>query len=62
MVGTYVIFEKFPDGKLVFVERTESLGQAKMRFFSLTLSSRREYLVWDPTRGHEVVLGAVATA
>jgi hypothetical protein len=62
MAGTYEIFEKFPDDKLVFVERAESLEQAKIRFFSLTFSSRREYLVWDPARGHEVVLRAVAHA
>lgn len=60
MVCTYEIFEKFPDGKLVFVEKTASLEQAKVRFFFLTLSSRRDYLVWDPTRGHEVALRGAA--
>jgi hypothetical protein len=62
MAGTYEIFEKFPDDKLVFVERAESLEQAKIRFFSLTFSSRREHLVWDPARGYEVVLWAAAHA
>jgi hypothetical protein len=62
MGGTYEIFEKSPDGRLVFVEQIESLEQAKVRFFSLTQSSRREYLIWDPARGREVVLRAAAAA
>jgi hypothetical protein len=33
-----------------------------VRFFSLTQSSRREYLIWDPARGREVVLRAAAAA
>ena len=39
MLGTYVIFEKFPGGKLVFVESTEGLERAKLRFFHLSESS-----------------------
>jgi hypothetical protein len=62
MSGVYEIFEKSPDGKLVFVEKAEGLEQAKIRFFFLALSSQREYVVWDPTRGHEVVLRTVAHA
>jgi hypothetical protein len=62
MSGIYEIFEKLPDGNLVFVEKAEGLEQAKMRFFFLSMSSQREYLVWDPARGHEVVLRAVAHA
>jgi hypothetical protein len=56
MVGTYEIFEKFPNGQLVYVERTEGLEQAKMRFSFLTASSQREYLIWDPTSGYEVTV------
>jgi hypothetical protein len=33
-----------------------------MRFFSLTSSSQHEYLVYDSTRGCEVVLKARAAA
>jgi hypothetical protein len=62
MIGTYEIFEKFCDGKLVYVERTGGLELAKMRFLSLTKASRRDYLIWDPTRGYEVVCRAAATA
>ena len=62
MSGIYDILEKFPDGKLAFVKKAESLWQAKMRFFFLALPSQREYLVWDRERGHEVVLRAVAHA
>jgi hypothetical protein len=61
MLGTYVIFERFPDGKLVFVESTEGLEQAKLRFFHLSESSQRKFVIWDPARGHEVALTA-ATA
>ena len=42
-------------GDLVFVEKADTLEQAKVRFFFLTLSSGREYLVWDQTRGCNVV-------
>ena len=62
MASTYDIFEKCPDGQLVFIEKAESLAHAKMRFFFLTLSSQREYLVWDSARGCEVVFGVAATA
>jgi len=60
--GTYDILEKLPGGALLLVERAESLEQAKMRFFTLTSSSRHEYLVYDSTRGCEVVLKARAAA
>jgi hypothetical protein len=50
MGGTYDILEKLPNGALLFVERAESLEQAKMRFFALNSSSRFEYVVYDPTR------------
>ena len=60
MGGTYDILEKLPNGTLLFVEKAESLEQAKMRFFALTSSSRHEYIVYDPTRGCEVVLKARA--
>jgi hypothetical protein len=62
MGGTYDILEKLPNGTLLFVEKAESLEQAKMRFFALTSSSRHEYIVYDPTRGCEVVLKARAAA
>jgi hypothetical protein len=62
MGGTYDIFEKLPNGTLLFVERAESLERAKMRFFALTSSSRHEYIVYDPTRGCEVFLKARAAA
>ena len=61
MVNTYEIFERCPDEKLLFVQRVEGLQHAKMRFFFLTASSQREYLLWDPARGYEVVLRAAAT-
>jgi hypothetical protein len=62
MGGTYDIFEKLPDGKLMRVETVEGLDLAKMRFSFLTFSSQREYLVYDPVRGCEVVLRAEANA
>jgi hypothetical protein len=62
MGGTYDILEKLPDDTLLFVERAESLERAKMRFFALTSSSRREYIVYDLTRGCEVFLKAGAAA
>ena len=62
MGGTYDILEKLRNGTLLFVEKAESLEQAKMRFFALTSSSRHEYIVYDPTRGCEVVLKARAAA
>jgi hypothetical protein len=62
MGGTYDILERLPDGKLLFVETAESLERAKMRFFSLTMSSRHEYVVYDRTRGCEVALRARAAA
>ena len=60
MGGAYDVLEKLPGGKLLLVERVESLEQAKIRFLCLTLSSRREYLVYDATRGCAVVLRAAA--
>jgi hypothetical protein len=60
MGGTYDIWEKLPDGKLLWIERAESLEQATMHYFSLTLSSRHEYLVYDSTRCCEVILKARA--
>ena len=60
MGRTYDIFEKLPDGKLLRVETVEGLDLAKMRFSFLTFSSPREYLVYDPARGCEVVLRAAA--
>lgn len=63
MLATYKIFEKFPDGTLAFVEKAENLERAKVRFLSLSAaSSQREYLIWDATRGYEVVLRAAATS
>ena len=62
MSAVYEIFEKFPDGELVFVEKAEGLERAKTRFFFLAFSSQREYLVWDPARGQEIVLQTVAPA
>lgn len=62
MAQTYEIFEKLPDGSLLFVEKTESLAQAKVRFFFLTFSSQHEYLVWDSAKGHEVPVKTVAHA
>jgi hypothetical protein len=62
MLMTYEILEKCTDGKLIFVESAQSLEQAKLRFFFLSLSSQREYLVWDLARRHEVVLRAVGHA
>jgi hypothetical protein len=62
MGGMYEIYEKFPDGKLMFLEKAEGLEKAKMRFFILATDSQREYLVWDPSRGCEVALRARATA
>ena len=62
MAETYDIFEKLSDDQLVFVEKAEGLPQAKMRFFFLTLSLGREYLVWDRTRGCEVFFRAAAVA
>jgi hypothetical protein len=60
MGGTYAILEKLPDGTLLFIERAESLERAKMRLLALTSSSLHEYVVYDPTRGCEVVLKARA--
>ena len=62
MGGTYDILQKLPNDTLLFVERAESLERAKMRFFALTSSSLHEYVVYDPTRGCEVVLKARAAA
>jgi hypothetical protein len=62
MGGTYDILERLPDDTLLFVERAESLERAKMRFFALTSSSLHKYVVYDPTRGCEVVLKARAAA
>jgi hypothetical protein len=56
MLMTYDIFERRSDATLAFVESAQSLEQAKMRFFSLSFSSRRQYVVWDQERMHEVVL------
>ncbi len=55
MSGIYEIFEKSPRGDLVFIERAEGLERAKQRFVFLTLASQREYMVWDPARGCEVL-------
>jgi len=60
MGGTYDILEKLPNGTFLLIERAESLEQAKMRFFALSSSSRHEYVVYDSTRGCEVVLKARA--
>jgi hypothetical protein len=62
MIATCVIFEKFPDGKLVFVESTEGLERAMQRVFHLSESSQRELVIWDPTRGGEVALTAAPSA
>jgi hypothetical protein len=62
MGGTYDIFEKLSDGKLLWIERAESLERAKMRFFALSSSSRHEYVVYDKTRGCKVGLKARAAA
>jgi hypothetical protein len=62
MGGTYDILEKLPNDTFLFVERAESLERVKMRFFALTSSSRREYMVYDKTRGCEVFLKAGAAA
>jgi hypothetical protein len=62
MGRTYDILEKLPDGRLLRVETVESLEVAKMRFSFLTFSSEREYLVYDPMRGCEVVLRSAANA
>jgi len=62
MSEIYEIFEKLPDGSLLFIERVANLERAKMRFFALTFSSGREYLVWNSTRGSEVALRTVAHA
>jgi hypothetical protein len=56
MLRTYDIFEKHSDGTLAFVESAQSLEQARMRFFYLSFSTRRQYVVWDHERMHEVVL------
>jgi len=53
---TYDILEKRSDGTLAFVESAQSLEQARMRFFYLSFSTRRQYVVWDRERMHEVVL------
>ena len=58
MRSRYHILERLPDGKLLRIETVESLEQAKVRFSSLTLSSLRHYLVYDPTRGREIALNA----
>jgi hypothetical protein len=62
MAGTYEIFERVPNGTLAFVEKADGLETAKTRFFCLSVSSQREYLVWDPARGCEVILKVTATA
>jgi hypothetical protein len=56
MRSLYHILERLPDGKLLRIETVDSLEQAKLRFSSLTLCSRRQYLVYDPTRGREIAL------
>jgi hypothetical protein len=61
MGSIYKIFEKFPDGQLVFVESVESLEEVEMRFLWLTANSQREYLIWDPAKGYEVALKRAAT-
>jgi len=60
MTQTYEIFEKRPRGDLFLVGKCESLGKAKLRFFFLTLSTPREYLVWDSANNREVDLGIPA--
>jgi hypothetical protein len=62
MGGTYEILEKLPGGTLLLVERAESLEHAKMRFLALNSPSGHDYIVYDPTRGCEVVLKARAAA
>lgn len=60
MARTYEIFEKRPRGDLLRVGECESLEKAKLRFFFLTLSSPREYLVWDSANDRELELAAAA--
>ena len=60
MAGIYEIFEKLPGGQLTFVEKAEGLEKAKTRFFLLAFSSPREYMVWDPARGCEVLFRIAA--
>lgn len=62
MAGPYKIFEKLPNGELVFVEKAENLEQAKMRFLSLSSASDREYLLWDTAKGYEVVFKSGTTS